>query len=86
MHVFNCRHERESVFSLGVFSNKTLNLAVFAILLTQIAIVYVPGLNTVFKIERLGIADWLIVVAASVQPLVLMEVVKGIRRRYNSAP
>ncbi|HZX36183.1 MAG TPA: cation-translocating P-type ATPase [Thermodesulfobacteriota bacterium] len=85
-HVFNCRHERESVFSLGVFSNKTLNLAVFAILLTQIAIVYVPGLNTVFKIERLGITDWLIVVAASVQPLVLMEVVKGIRRRYNSAP
>jgi Ca2+-transporting ATPase len=41
-HVFNCRSERESVFRLGPFTNRLLNLAVAVILITQAGLVYVP--------------------------------------------
>lgn len=78
-HAFNCRSTWKSVFKLGVFSNRTLNLAVLVILVGQISLVYIPFLEPVFKTVRLGITDWEIIFAASVQPLVIMEVIKLVK-------
>jgi Ca2+-transporting ATPase len=78
-HVFNCRSEKESVFRLGLFTNRLLNLAVGVILVTQMGLVYVPALQPVFKVVSLGASDWALVFAASVQPLLWMEIVKRVK-------
>ncbi|HBG46950.1 MAG TPA: ATPase [Deltaproteobacteria bacterium] len=75
-HVFNCRSAWTSVFKIGIFSNKTLNWAVALILSTQLLLIYVPSLQSVFKVVPLSLLDWAVVAAFSVQPLVLMEMVK----------
>ena len=80
-HVFNCRSEWTSVFKLGVFSNRMLNWSVVIILSTQLLLVYVPSLQTIFKVVPLNLVDWAIVIAFSIQPLLLMEVVKWVRKR-----
>ncbi len=79
-HVFNCRSAWDSVFKIGVFSNKMLNLSVLVILSTQLLLIYIPALEGIFKVVPLSAFDWVIVVAASIQPLVLMEVVKWVRK------
>ncbi|MBI5598762.1 MAG: cation-translocating P-type ATPase [Deltaproteobacteria bacterium] len=83
-HVFNCRSERESAFRSGFFTNRVLNVSVGFILVSQIILVYVPWLQTVFKLTPLNAVDWGIVFAASVQPLLWMEVVKWALRRSRA--
>ncbi|MBI5644188.1 MAG: cation-translocating P-type ATPase [Deltaproteobacteria bacterium] len=77
-HVFNCRSAWDSVFKIGVFSNKTLNMAVLLIFSTQLLLIYIPSLQAIFKVVPLSLFDWAIVFGASVQPLVLMEAVKAL--------
>jgi Ca2+-transporting ATPase len=76
-HVFNCRSTWDSVFKLGVFSNRTLNWAVVVIFGSQLLLIYIPALQTIFKVVPLDLLDWAIVFLASVQPLVLMEIIKA---------
>ncbi|MEK7774053.1 MAG: cation-transporting P-type ATPase, partial [Deltaproteobacteria bacterium] len=76
-HVFNCRSVWGSVFKIGVFSNSMLNWAVAIILATQLIVIYVPPLQPIFKVAPLGWFDWVVVAAASIQPLVLMEIAKA---------
>ncbi|MBI1913012.1 MAG: calcium-transporting P-type ATPase, PMR1-type [Deltaproteobacteria bacterium] len=76
-HVFNCRSAWNSVFKIGVLSNNMLNLSVVIILASQFLVIYVPALQPIFKVVPLDIIDWTIVFAASIQPLVLMEIVKA---------
>ncbi|MBI5233984.1 MAG: cation-transporting P-type ATPase, partial [Deltaproteobacteria bacterium] len=85
-HVFNCRSEWRSVFAMGVFSNRMLNIAVLIILATQVSIVYIPGLQVVFKITLLSVPDWSVVFGAAVLPLVLMEAVKAGKRGWAPRP
>lgn len=77
-HVYNCRSAWKSVFSIGVFSNRMLNITVIAILAGQFLLIHVPALRMIFKVTYPGVTDWAIIFAASVQPLVLMEVVKKV--------
>ncbi len=82
-HVFNCRSTWDSIFKIGVFSNKTLNIAVVIILVSQALLIYIPYLEEVFKVVPLSLNDWIIIVAASIQPLVVMEIIKLVRSRDN---
>ncbi|HHL40622.1 MAG TPA: calcium-translocating P-type ATPase, SERCA-type [Deltaproteobacteria bacterium] len=84
-HVFNCRSETESIFAIGPFTNGVLNVAVLVILVTQALLVYVPWLEDVFKVVPLSVSDWVIIVAASSLPLVMMEAVKFFGARGGAA-
>ena len=77
----------ESVFRIGFFTNRMLNASVALILISQAALVYIPSLGPVFKVVPLDLKDWAIVLAASVQPLVFMEIAKVMwRRRVRRGP
>jgi Ca2+-transporting ATPase len=78
-HAFNCRSMTESLFKIGVFTNKNLILANGTSFLLQMMVVYVPFLQRVFRTEPLGFFDWLLVVGVSSLPLWAMEVVKALR-------
>lgn len=78
-HSYNCRSLMESLFKIGICTNKKLILATSVSFLLQMAVVYVPFLQKVFKTEPLGIFDWFLVIAISSFPLWAMEMVKKVK-------
>jgi len=82
-HAFNCRSMSESLFKLGLFTNMKLVLAGLISFLLQMAVVYVPFFQTIFKTEALGLVDWLLVIGISSLPLWAMELVKLINKRNH---
>ena len=61
LFVFNCRSEKDPIWKTNPLSNKLLVLAVLLGLLLQVAIVYLPFFNTLFKTVPLGLYDWLLI-------------------------
>ncbi|MCX5645350.1 MAG: calcium-translocating P-type ATPase, SERCA-type [Phycisphaerae bacterium] len=79
-HSFNCRSLTESLFKIGPFTNRNLLLATGISFALQMAVVYIPPLQTVFKTEPLGLFDWVLVLFISSLPLWGTEVYKAARR------
>ena len=80
-HAFNCRSMTESLFKIGVFTNKKLIVAVACSFALQMSAVYIPFLQKVFRTEPLGLFDWLLVLAISSLPLWAMEIYKAIFKK-----
>ena len=85
-HAYNCRSQTESLFKLGVFTNNKLLLATGVSFVLQMAVVYIPPLQTVFKTLPLSLFDWVLVVGLSSMPLWAMEVFKYVRRVKATVP
>ena len=64
-HVLAIRSERESLFSQGLFSNKPLLWAFALTFILQMATIYAPFLNPVFKTEPLTRAELMLTLALS---------------------
>lgn len=79
-HSFNCRSSHESIFSLGFLSNVKLVYATLISFILQMAVVYVPFLQVIFKTQPLGLFDWVMVLIISSFPLWAMELVKLYKR------
>lgn len=82
--VLNCRTERESVFSVGVFSNKRVLLGIGVELALICALSYVPFLQGIFNTAPLAITDWLLLIVLPFPVLLLEELRKLIVRRRNN--
>ena len=80
-HSFSCRSMNESLFKLGLFSNPQLVLANGLSFLLQMAIIYVPFLQPVFKTQALSLADLGIILLFSSLPFWAMEVIKALNRQ-----
>jgi len=85
-HALNCRNQRISLFSLGLFTNGKLLLANAASLALQFAIIYIPFTQRVFKVEALGALDIAVLVAISAAPLAAMEMAKAVHRKWPFLP
>ncbi len=83
-HSFNCRSNTESIFKIGLFTNKQLVLAAIVSFLLQMAAVYVPVMQTIFKTEPLGAVDWFLVVGISSLPLWIVEAVKILNKKART--
>jgi Ca2+-transporting ATPase len=81
VHAFNCRSDRWSLFQVGVATNHPLLLAVLLSLAIQAAVLTVPVAAPIFKVAPLPIEDWVLMGAMGLLPFVIMEAVKGWRRR-----
>lgn len=79
-HSFNCRSTHESIFSLGFFTNSKLVYATLISFILQMAVVYIPFLQVVFKTQPLGLFDWAMVLVISSFPLLAMETIKLFNR------
>ncbi len=64
-HVMAIRSERESLFKIGLFSNKPLLGALFLTVILQLMLIYVPFFNTVFKTQPLSIYELAITIVVS---------------------
>jgi Ca2+-transporting ATPase len=81
---WNSRSELQSVFTLNPLSNPFLFYSMVAATLAQIAVVYVPALQWVFRTESLSGADWVQVVLIALTVVVAIEVDKAIRRQKKT--
>ena len=80
-HVLAIRSERESLFRLGVASNRSLFGAVALTVALQMATLYVPALRAPFRTEPLTISQLTICIAAAALIFSVVELEKAIRRR-----
>ncbi|MCU0666665.1 MAG: cation-translocating P-type ATPase [Candidatus Omnitrophica bacterium] len=75
-HAFNCRSQKVSLFKLGLFTNLKLLYAAGISFVLLTAVIYAPFLQKIFKIEALGLRDWLLVMLVSSLPLWAMQLIK----------
>ncbi len=76
VRAYAARSERYSVFKIGVFSNKWMNLAVLTSFLLVMMVVYVPFFNPIFNTQPLLWIEWLEVIPLFVIPFVTAELIK----------
>ena len=79
-HVLAIRSERVSLFRIGLFSNKPLLAAVTLTVLLQLALIYVPALQTVFRTVSLSASDLALVLAVAAAVFGAVELEKWIFR------
>lgn len=76
MHAIVIRSESQSIFTLGLFSNLYLLGAVILTVLLQIAVIYVPFLNPIFKTAPLSGEELLVCFALPIVVFVAVEIEK----------
>jgi len=70
---FNARSDERSIFKLGIFRNRLLVAAIGLAILLQLAVVYVPFLQTAFHTVSLGIDKWGIAIIAGGSLFIIEE-------------
>jgi Ca2+-transporting ATPase len=80
-HVLAIRFERESLFSGGALSNRMLIVALLLTFALQMAVLYVPWLNPIFKTEPLSLYELAVCLVLSSVVFVGVEIEKALVRR-----
>ncbi len=83
-YVFECRSENYSPFELGFFKNKFLIFAVLASVIMQLAVIYLPVLQGIFKTVALEWWQWLIILSAAGVKLLWKYMIYAWYRALNS--
>ena len=78
---WNSRSERESIFRISLISNPFLFYTMLAAFLAQLAFVYVPALQWVFRTEPITADEWLQIGVISMTVIAVAEADKWLRRR-----
>jgi len=79
-HVLAIRSEHESLFTQGLFSNKPLFGAVVLAFIFQMATVYVPFLNPIFRTQPLNASELIFCLAVSSLIFLTVEGEKWVKR------
>jgi Ca2+-transporting ATPase len=80
-HVMAIRSQRSSVFQMGLFSNKSMVLALMVTIMLQLMVIYVPFFNDVFRTHPLTWEEMAITVAASSLVFWAVEIEKIFKRK-----
>jgi Ca2+-transporting ATPase len=81
VNAFNCRSEYHSLFTVGLFANRYLWLAVLISLGMMVAVVEWDPLANIFHTMPLNLTDWAVVVGLSLLIIPVAEVAKWWVRR-----
>jgi Ca2+-transporting ATPase len=82
-HVLAIRSARESLFTQGMFTNRPLAGAFLVTFVLQMATIYVPQLNPIFKTEPLSLPELMLTLALSSVVFLAVEIEKCIKRRHS---
>jgi Ca2+-transporting ATPase len=80
-HSLAIRSERYSLLSIGLFSNPALVIAIALTVLAQLAVIYMPFFNSVFRTDPLSVMQLAACFATGSIVLVAVEIEKFARRR-----
>jgi Ca2+-transporting ATPase len=81
-NVLAVRSEKETLFSLGLSSNRPLLGAVLLTFLLQLATIYVPAMNRIFKTSPLSLYELAAVLLLSSVVFIAVEAEKLVRKRW----
>lgn len=81
--VLNCRTERESIFKIGPFKNKQVNIGIIVELILVVALMYVPFLRNVFQTSPVPFLGWIFLFCIPL-PIVLIEEARKYYLRHYS--
>jgi Ca2+-transporting ATPase len=84
LRAFTVRSERLSVFRLGLFTNKWMQLAVLSSLALLLGVIYIPFLDPIFNTVPLDLQDWLMMIPFALASSVAAELLKWILRRRSA--
>ncbi|MCL5291109.1 MAG: cation-translocating P-type ATPase [Actinobacteria bacterium] len=79
VHSLNFRSASESIVSLESLKNRALIVAIVASALLQLAVIYIPGANLVFRTTPLGLTEWAVVATAILFPIALIDSIKQLK-------
>jgi Ca2+-transporting ATPase len=82
-HALAVRSERDSLFAIGLMSNRPLLGAVLLTLGLQLAVIYTPFLNPIFKTHPLSLRELAFCLAVSSVVLFAVEIEKYLVRRHG---
>ncbi|MCX8111350.1 MAG: calcium-translocating P-type ATPase, PMCA-type [Syntrophorhabdaceae bacterium] len=82
-HVLAIRSERASIFKMGLFSNKYLLGAVILTFIFQMATIYIPYLNSIFKTKPLTFNELILALVLSSIVFFAVEMEKLIKRHMK---
>jgi Ca2+-transporting ATPase len=82
-HPLAIRSDRDSLFSIGLLSNRYLIGALAATFVAQLLVIYVPFLNSLLRTTPLPLADLLICIGLGSLVLPAVEIEKWLKRRHR---
>jgi Ca2+-transporting ATPase len=85
LHAFSCRHERYSLFQIGVTTNRMLVGAVLVSALLQAGILLSSWGRDIFKVVLLRADEWWLIAGMGILPFLAMELWKAWRRMREPA-
>jgi Ca2+-transporting ATPase len=77
---WNSRSEHQSIFRINPLSNPFLFYSMIAAFFAQLAFIYAPPLQWVFRTEPLDGSEWLRILAVSSSIILVVEIDKWLRR------
>jgi magnesium-transporting ATPase (P-type) len=81
--VLNCRTDEQSLFKIGLFSNKKVIRGIAFEILLLSAIIYAPFMQSIFQTTAIGIKDWLFLVLIPIPMVLFEEIRKAVIRRFG---
>jgi len=81
---FNFRSDIKSIFKIGIFKNKWLNIAVLWESCLLMLLFYIPALEPIFHTYAFKAVDWAIILLTAGSVFPVLEMTKLILRRYES--
>ena len=84
-YLFSCRSLTRSAWRIGLFSNRWLIVGVAVQALAQLAITYLPAMNTVFQTAPISAEAWLRILGIAVVVSIVVGLQKWWRARADEA-
>lgn len=78
---WNARSETVSIFKISLISNPFLFYTMIAAFFAQLAFIYVPAFQWVFRTEPLTAQEWISIIMLSITVIFVVEIDKLIRRK-----
>jgi P-type Ca2+ transporter type 2C len=82
-NAFNARSETQSIFQIGLFSNKWILIANAIVMVLQLGVIYTPFGNKIFGTVPIELSDWGLIIAISFTILIADELRKFILRKRS---
>lgn len=80
---YNFRSDKKSIFEIGMFKNKWLNVAVLSQIVLMWIIIEVPLFNELFNTYPLTVLEWVIVILLAGTVFPVLEISKAVMRRQE---
>ena len=85
VNILNVRSFNKSIFKIGIVSNPLLFCGICFSIALVFATAFIPGVMNIFHCVTMSLNHWLILIALSISPIIVVELQKLIIRRRLSA-